>query len=291
MTGHLRHSFIWSARRRSVDDQCGMGRSCRRDGPPAITLSGPAMDEQVLRMAREIGHDLGAGHGGKPDAQSPSGRHRKADAPLEGIWVSLAMMRLASFGGRAGESLVPVESFMLFQSENILSLHQLRPELQKPLPDVRAGFSVALESPVSPDLDLLFARHVEAMQADTPPESIHMLPRAELASPRIDFLVLRDPLRLPVGMGALKRISHDHGEIKSMHVLAERRGEGLAREMLKALIAQARLGGYARLSLETGAQPSFAAARALYARAGFGRCGPFEGYGPDPNSVFMTREV
>ena len=59
--------------------------------------------------------------------------------------------------------------------------------------------------------------------------------------------------------------------------------------MLDALVAQAGARGLARLSLETGAQDSFAAARALYARAGFAECGPFEGYGPDPNSVFMTR--
>jgi len=159
------------------------------------------------------------------------------------------------------------------------------------LPGAAVAFSVALESPLSPALDLLFARHVQAMHADTPPESIHMLPRADLVSPLIDFLVLRDASGLPVGMGALKRISQDHGEIKSMHVLAERRGEGLARQMLTALMGQARARGYARLSLETGAQPSFAAARALYAREGFAECPPFEGYGPDPNSVFMTRKV
>lgn len=150
--------------------------------------------------------------------------------------------------------------------------------------------TIAPESPLSPDLDLLFGRHVAAMLADTPPESIHMLPRADLAREGIDFLVMRDGTE-PVGMGAVKRIGPDHGEIKSMHVLAERRGEGLAQRMLDALVAQAGARGLARLSLETGAQDSFAAARALYARAGFAECGPFEGYGPDPNSVFMTRAL
>lgn len=152
------------------------------------------------------------------------------------------------------------------------------------------GLAVAAESPLSPELDRLFARHTAAMHADTPPESIHMLPRGDLASPLIDFLVLRAEGE-PVGMGAVKAISPGHGEIKSMHVLAERRGEGLAGHMLAALIAQARARGYRRLSLETGAQDSFAAARGLYLRAGFVECGPFEGYGPDPNSVFMTREI
>lgn len=154
-----------------------------------------------------------------------------------------------------------------------------------------ASVTVALESPLSPDLDLLFARHVEAMHSDTPPESIHMLPRANLAAPGIDFLVMRDAAGTPVAMGALKQISDRHGELKSMHVLFERRGEGLSRRMLDALVEQARARGYVRLSLETGVQDSFRAARGLYARCGFVECPPFEGYGPDPNSVFMTRAL
>jgi putative acetyltransferase len=49
--------------------------------------------------------------------------------------------------------------------------------------------------------------------------------------------------------------------------------------------------GFAKLSLETGSQPGFAPARGLYAKAGFQECGPFEGYRPDPNSVFLTRGI
>jgi putative acetyltransferase len=87
----------------------------------------------------------------------------------------------------------------------------------------------------------------------------------------------------------VKRIDDAHAEIKSMHVLTEARGRGLSKAMLDHLIAAARADGFQRLSLETGVQPTFVAARALYARAGFDECGPFEGYGPDPNSVFMTK--
>ena len=56
-----------------------------------------------------------------------------------------------------------------------------------------------------------------------------------------------------------------------------------------AKVAEARKDGFTRLSLETGVQPTFVAARALYARAGFQECPPFEGYWDDPNSVFMTK--
>lgn len=141
--------------------------------------------------------------------------------------------------------------------------------------------------PLSPDLALLHARHAADMHAETPPESIHMLPPDELAGPGIDFFVLREDGR-PVGMGALKRTGAGHAEIKSMHVLAEARGRGLSRLMLDHLIAHARALGCGRISLETGSEPIFAPARALYARAGFVECGPFEGYREDPNSVFMT---
>jgi putative acetyltransferase len=155
---------------------------------------------------------------------------------------------------------------------------------------VPAPVVIARESPLGDDLALLFARHTAAMHAETPPESIHMMDPSRLAAPGIAFYVMRDADR-PVGMGAWKRIDHEHAEIKSMHILAELRGRGLARAMLDHLVAEAAAAGITRISLETGVQPGFAAARMLYARAGFVTCGPFDGYGPDPNSVFMTRTL
>lgn len=153
-----------------------------------------------------------------------------------------------------------------------------------------SALRIGRESPLGEDLGLLFQRHTADMHADTPPESIHMLPRTALVDPAIAFFVLRDG-GVAVGMGAVKRIAPDHGEIKSMHVLTETRGRGLSRRLLETLVAYARSEGLARLSLETGVQPTFIAARGLYARAGFVECGPFGGYRPDPNSVFMTMDL
>jgi putative acetyltransferase len=148
--------------------------------------------------------------------------------------------------------------------------------------------TIGAESPLGADLGLLMERHTADMHADTPPESIHMMDASQLAAPGIEFFVMRD-VGVPVAMGAFKRIDEGHAEIKSMHVLAERRRQGLSRRMLDHLMAEAKAAGYRRLSLETGAQAMFLPARQLYARAGFDECGPFEGYGPDPNSVFMTK--
>lgn len=148
--------------------------------------------------------------------------------------------------------------------------------------------SIAEEHPLTADLSLLFERHTADMHADTPPESIHMMDKSALAAPGIRLFVLRDD-GVPLAMGAYKRIDATHAEIKSMHVLSEARGRGLSKAMLEHLVAAARADGFTRLSLETGVQPTFVAARALYERAGFLDCPPFEGYGPDPNSVFMTK--
>jgi len=150
--------------------------------------------------------------------------------------------------------------------------------------------TITEESPTGADLRLLFERHTADMHADTPPESIHMMDASELAIPEVRFFVMRD-VGVPVGMGAFKRIDDGHAEIKSMHVLTELRGRGLSRRMLQHLLDEAKVTGYRRLSLETGVQPTFIAARALYAKAGFTECPPFEGYWDDPNSVFMTKAL
>jgi putative acetyltransferase len=150
--------------------------------------------------------------------------------------------------------------------------------------------TIALESPLGTDLALLMQRHTADMHADTPPESIHMMDAAALASAGIWFFVMREEGQ-PIAMGAFKQIDDTHAEIKSMHVLAEVRGRGLSRLILEHLMDAARAEGFLRLSLETGVQPTFIAARALYENAGFKECPPFEGYWDDPNSVFMTKQL
>lgn len=150
--------------------------------------------------------------------------------------------------------------------------------------------SIARESPGGPDLALLLARHGAEMQAETPPESMHMLDAAALAHPKVAFYVMREGGR-PVAMGALKWLDKGHVEVKSMHVLIEERGRGLSRAMLDHLLAEAAAAGACQISLETGAHPTFAPARMLYEKAGFAECGPYGDYRPDPLSIFMTRDL
>lgn len=69
------------------------------------------------------------------------------------------------------------------------------------------------------------------------------------------------------------------------------RGRGVGRAMLDHLLAEAKARGYTRVSLETGSQPFFAPAWALYEGAGFRDCPPFGPYVEDPHSRFMTKEL
>lgn len=144
--------------------------------------------------------------------------------------------------------------------------------------------------PDDPAVASLIDGHLALMRASSPACSAHAMDPGALVAAGVRFFVLTEAGR-PVAIGALKRVSADHGELKSMHVARAARGRGLARRMLAHLLRTAREAGYDRVSLETGSQDAFRPARALYAAEGFRECGPFEGYRPDPNSVFMTRAI
>lgn len=94
-----------------------------------------------------------------------------------------------------------------------------------------------------------------------------------------------------LGIGAIKRLGPHHAEIKSMHTAEAERGRGIGRAMLTHLLDVARGRGFRRVSLETGATAAFAPALALYQSAGFVPCGPFAGYGPTGDNLFMTLDV
>jgi putative acetyltransferase len=138
-------------------------------------------------------------------------------------------------------------------------------------------------------IDLL-ALHVQSARAETAAGSAHALDLSGLQSPDIGFWAIWEDDVL-LGVGALKRLSADHGEVKSMHSAQAARGRGVGGAMLRHIIATARADGLARLSLETGSWDYFLPARRLYARHGFIECAPFGDYAPDPNSVFLTLDL
>ena len=138
-------------------------------------------------------------------------------------------------------------------------------------------------------IDLLQV-HVTRARAETTPGSAHALDLSGLRAPGVTFWSAWEGEAV-VAVGALRSLSDEHGEIKSMHTAETARGRGVGSAMLRHIMDAARARGMSRLSLETGAWPYFAPARALYARHGFVECGPFGEYGEDPSSVFMTVEL
>ena len=141
-----------------------------------------------------------------------------------------------------------------------------------------------------PDVAPLIETHHALMRASSPEESCHVQDAGALDREGAVVLVAERGGDV-LAVGAVKRIAPGHGEIKSMHTAAAARGQGLAREILRALVSVAREDGLERLSLETGSAELFAPARALYAAEGFETCPPFGDYRPDPLSTFMTRSL
>ncbi len=142
----------------------------------------------------------------------------------------------------------------------------------------------------TPEFAALIDTHAELMLSLSPPGSCHFLPMDGLRTPDVTVWEMRDGETL-IGCGALKQLSETHGELKSMHTLADRRGGGLGRKMLDFILAEARRRGYQRISLETGSMDGFKPSRTLYQSAGFDICPPFEDYVEDPNSVYMTLDL
>ncbi len=149
---------------------------------------------------------------------------------------------------------------------------------------------IATDDPNAVDVRALLGRHLAYARANTEPEEVYALEVDALADPSVTFFSFRDDDEL-LGVAALKQLDSEHAEIKSMHTAEAARGRGIGRALVDHLLAVGRERGYRRVSLETGAGPAFAAARALYASAGFTPCEPFGDYLPSPNSACMTRSL
>ena len=141
-----------------------------------------------------------------------------------------------------------------------------------------------------PEIIGLLQEHLRCMAQVSPPESCHALDLDGLRKPDITFWTIWDGANL-AGCGALKQLSSQHGEIKSMRTATAYLRKGVASQTLTHIINEAKRRGYRRLSLETGSMAYFEPAHKLYASFGFEKCEPFATYKRDPNSVFMTKEI
>lgn len=136
------------------------------------------------------------------------------------------------------------------------------------------------------DVQELLAFHFDEMRGNSPPEACHVLPGDDLRSADITFWSLREDGHL-LGVGALKELAADHGEIKSMRTASAARGKGVGTTILRQIIGEARRRGYSRLSLETGSTEPFVPALKLYEREGFVPSAPFGEYPETPFTRFF----
>ncbi|MFA4842161.1 MAG: GNAT family N-acetyltransferase [Agrococcus sp.] len=139
-----------------------------------------------------------------------------------------------------------------------------------------------------PALAAFLQAHLDDLAPTAPACSQHALDLDGLRRPGVRLWTATAADGSVVGTAALAPVEPGHEELKSMRTDPARRGGGVASALLRHALADARDAGVARVSLETGSQPFFAPARALYAKHGFVECAPFGGYRPDQNSAFMT---
>ena len=141
-----------------------------------------------------------------------------------------------------------------------------------------------------PQVVHLLGVHLSTARAQTAPGSDHALDVSGLQAPEISFWSAWEEGQL-LAVGALKRLTPTHGEVKSMHTAEAARRRGIGSTMLRHIMDVARKSGMTKLSLETGSWDYFQPALALYKRHGFVACAPFDTYRPDRNSIFLTRDL
>lgn len=136
----------------------------------------------------------------------------------------------------------------------------------------------------------LVVEHLAGMHANTPAGHVNAFALDALRDPTVTFWTawLDDAL---CGCGALKKLSTDAGEVKSMRTRAPFVRRGVGQAILDTIIRVSRERGYQRLYLETGTGPAFEAAHALYLRNGFTWTGAFGAYTATEFNVFMVKSL
>jgi putative acetyltransferase len=137
-------------------------------------------------------------------------------------------------------------------------------------------------------IQALLQAHLNAMYEHSPPESVHALDLVALRHPSITFWTAWEGDEL-LGCGALKQLSTDHAELKSMRTVDAHLRKGVARALLRHILSVAQAKCMQRISLETGTTAPFFPAQKLYGSEGFVVCAPFADYVLDPYSLFMTK--
>lgn len=142
------------------------------------------------------------------------------------------------------------------------------------------------ERPDDPDLIALLTERETYLQG-LYPERTARRRSVEAQADELAFYGLRKGGRL-VGCGCLLR-HPGFLELKKLFIAEAARAQGLGREMVAGLEAEARAAGYSLIKLEVGTRQ--APAHGLYRKLGYVECSPFPPYRADPLSCFMEKRL
>jgi ribosomal protein S18 acetylase RimI-like enzyme len=123
------------------------------------------------------------------------------------------------------------------------------------------------------EIDLCF-QHFEEELAGLP---------GEYSPPRGRLLIAEG-----AGCVALRPLEEDVCEMKRLYVRPEGRGSGLGRQLVRAIISEARAIGYRRMRLDT--MPKMGGAQRLYESLGFRDIEAYR-YNPEPGARFLELEL
>jgi putative acetyltransferase len=151
-------------------------------------------------------------------------------------------------------------------------------------------FTIRRDDLSDPQTRALLALHLAGMQAQSPADAVFALDLSGLQAPGVQLWSAWDGAHI-AGVGALRAIDAEHGEIKSMRTHPDYLRRGVGRALLRHIIDEARDGGMVQLSLETGCGTAFGPALALYRAQGFVDGGPFGDYRVNGFSQFLHLRV
>lgn len=151
-------------------------------------------------------------------------------------------------------------------------------------------FDIRKDDLCDPRVHALLELHLRGMHENSPPGSVFALDLSGLKVPDVNVWTLWFGDQI-AGIGALKALTAEHGEIKSMRTHPDFLRMGVGLRLLTHIIQTSRDRGYRRLSLETGSGPAFDPALTLYHRFGFRNGNAFADYEKSAFNQFLHLEL
>lgn len=132
----------------------------------------------------------------------------------------------------------------------------------------------------------LIALHLQGMHAASPPGTVFALDLSGLKVPEVTVWTAWRGDAI-AGIGALKMLSAEQAELKSMRTHPDFLRQGVGASVLEHILGVAGGRGVKTVSLETGSGPDFAAALTLYRKRGFIEGSAFADYVASPFNQFF----